>query len=170
MDTPSITRGTVNGSRSIRLPVTVVDRVARLSGTYVRLEGTLKRRPTTHELAAELGLSTAEVTELQRYLYEPTSLNQPIGDGGIELHDLIADPSAEAPDEVAAARVVPGGMHALLSTLDARERTVIELRYGLRRDRALSAAEVGRHLDLTRESIRQIEHRAMAKLRSPIRE
>ena len=162
----AITRGAVNGGRTIRLPVAALDHVKQLNITAARLEGTLGRRPTTAELAAELGMSTAEVVHLQRHLSAPASLSQPVGDTG-ELQDLIADPDAVAPDEAATAHVVPDEVRTLLSNLDDRERSIIELRYGISHGQACSAAEVGRHLNLSRERIRQIERRAMAKLRHP---
>jgi len=164
----SITRGIANQERTIRLPVHAGDTVSLLSKTSARMEGRLGRRPTTEELAHEAGLPVAQVEDTQRWMQDTTSLDQPIGtEGDLSLGDRVADAGQDPAGEVVAADAAPQ-IDRMLGHLDARERKILELRYGLDgigEPRTLE--DVSSHFDLTRERIRQIEVKAMCKLRHP---
>jgi len=164
----AITRGIANTGRTIRLPVHAGDTLSRLQKARVRLESELGRPATLAELAVDLDLTVAQVTETMRYSAETLSLSSPLReDGDAELGDLVADPNAESPFDAAAVSLLPAEIGRLLSPLDDREREILKLRFGLDRGEARTLEEVGEHFNLTRERIRQIEARAMSKLRHP---
>jgi len=164
----SITRGIANQERTIRLPVHAGDIVTLLTKTSSRLEGSLGRRPTVEELAHESGLSPAQVEDTQRWMQDTTSLDQPIGsEGDLSLGDRVADANEDPAGDVIAADTV-NQISRMLGRLDDRERRILTLRYGLDgggEPRTLE--DVSSHFDLTRERIRQIEVKAMCKLRHP---
>ena len=164
----SITRGIANQERTIRLPVHAGDVVTLLSKTSARLEGTLGRRPTVEELAHESGLTPAQVADTQRWMHDTSSLDQPIGtEGDLSLGDRVPDAGQDTAGEVIAADTSVQ-IARLLAQLDDRERRILMLRYGL--DGAgepRTLEDVSSHFDLTRERIRQIEVKAMCKLRHP---
>ena len=109
-----------------------------------------------------------KVTEALRFAAEPLSLSEPLReDGDAELGDVVEDRSAESPFEVAATALLPDEINRLLAPLDEREREILKLRFGLDRGEPRTLEEVGEHFNLTRERIRQIEARAMSKLRHP---
>ena len=164
----AITRGIANTGRTIRLPVHTGDLVLRLRKAVIALESDLGRRPSTEELAAALGWPAAQVVEMQRVATDPASLDAPLSeDSEDEFGDVVADASALSPFDAVAATLMPGAVERLLAPLDERERSVIRLRYGLDRGEPRTLDEVGTHFNLTRERIRQIESRAMSKLRHP---
>ncbi|MDA8043805.1 MAG: sigma-70 family RNA polymerase sigma factor [Actinomycetota bacterium] len=164
----AITRGIANTGRTVRLPVHAGDLLNRVVKARARLEGKLSRRPTTAELAADLGLDEYKVVEILRYAGDPISLSEPLRfDGDAELGDVVADHSAVSPFDAAAASLLAGEVAKLLVILDDRERAILELRFGLDRGEPRTLDEVGAHFNLTRERIRQIEARAMSKLRHP---
>ena len=164
----AITRGIANTGRTIRLPVHAGDTLTRLQKARARLELRNGRPATLSELAREVEMSEQKVTEALRFASEPLSLSEPIrDDGDAELGDLVEDRSAESPFEVAATALLPNEIKRLLSPLDEREREILTLRYGLDRGEPRTLEEVGEHFNLTRERIRQIEARAMSKLRHP---
>jgi len=164
----SITRGIANTGRSIRLPVHAGDVLARLRKTRLRIEMEQGRQATVAELAAELDLAPDKVVEALRFASEPLSLSEPIReDGEAELGDMVEDRSAVSPTDEVLVAMLPGEIARLLQPLDDRERAILTLRYGLDRGEPRSLEEVGEHFDLTRERIRQIESRAMSKLRHP---
>jgi len=147
----AITRGIANTGRTIRLPVHAGDTLARLQKARSRLELKLGRPATLSELAAE-----------------PLLLSEPLReDGDAELGDIVEDRSAESPFEVAATALLPAEIEKLLAPLDERERQILALRFGLDRGEPRTLEEVGEYFNLTRERIRQIEARAMSKLRHP---
>ena len=164
----AITRGIANQERTIRLPVHAGDTVTLLAKTSARLEGSLGRRPTTAELAHEAGLPVAQVEDTQQWMQDTTSLDQPIGaEGDLSLGDRVADAGQDPAGEVMAADTGVQ-IDRMLGNLDERERKILELRYGLDgvgEPRTLE--DVSSHFDLTRERIRQIEVKAMCKLRHP---
>jgi RNA polymerase sigma factor (sigma-70 family) len=164
----AITRGIANTGRTIRLPVHAGDTLARLQKARARLELKLGRPATLSELAAEVEMPEDKVTEALRFAAEPLSLSEPLReDGDAELGDVVEDRSAESPFEVAATSLLPEEIARLLAPLDEREREILKLRFGLDRGEPRTLEEVGEHFNLTRERIRQIEARAMSKLRHP---
>jgi RNA polymerase sigma factor (sigma-70 family) len=162
------TRGIANTGRTIRLPVHAGDTLARLQKARSRLELKLGRPATLSELAAEVEMPEDKVTEALRFAAEPLSLSEPLReDGDAELGDIVEDRSAESPFEVAATALLPDEIEKLLAPLDERERQILALRFGLDRGEPRTLEEVGEFFNLTRERIRQIEARAMSKLRHP---
>ncbi len=143
----AITRGIANTGRTIRLPVHAGDTLARLQKARSRLELKLGRPATLAELSAEVEMPEDKVTEALRFAVE--------------------DRSAESPFEVAATALLPAEIEKLLGPLDDRERQILALRFGLDRGEPRTLEEVGEYFNLTRERIRQIEARAMSKLRHP---
>ena len=164
----AITRGIANTGRTIRLPVHAGDTLTRLQKARARLELRYGRPATLSELADEVEMPEQKVTEALRFAAEPLSLSEPLReDGDAELGDVVEDRSAESPFEVAATALLLEEIKRLLSPLDEREREILTLRYGLDRGEPRTLEEVGEHFNLTRERIRQIEARAMSKLRHP---
>jgi RNA polymerase sigma factor (sigma-70 family) len=164
----AISRGIANSGRTVRLPVHAGDLLTRVTQARGRLEGQLSRRPSVGELAVELDLDEKKVTEILRYVGEPLSLSEPFGEtGDAELGDLVQDHSAVSPFDAAAASLLPSEVAKMLVALDERERGVLRLRFGLDGGQPGTLDQVGQHFGLTRERIRQIEARAMSKLRHP---
>ena len=164
----AITRGIANTGRTIRLPVHAGDLLMLVQKAQGQLQAKLGRAATLTELAAEVGLIEDKLAEVLRYRVEPLSLSEPLReDGDGELGDVVEDRSAESPFEAAAAALLPDEIGHLLAPLDAREREIIRLRFGLDRGEPRTLEEVGKYFDLTRERIRQSEVRAMCKLRHP---
>ena len=164
----AITRGIANTGRTIRLPVHAGDTLARLQKARSRLELKFGRQATLAELSAEVEMPEEKVTEALRFAAEPLSLSEPLReDGDAELGDVVEDRAAESPFEVAATSLLPEEISRLLAPLDTREREILKLRFGLDRGEPRTLEEVGEHFNLTRERIRQIEARAMSKLRHP---
>jgi len=164
----AITRGIANTGRTIRLPVHAGDTLARVQKAQARLELKYGRPTTLAELGAEVEMPEDKLIEALRFRAEPLSLSEPLReDGDAELGDVVEDRSAESPFEVAAVALLPEEIQRLLSPLDEREREILRLRFGLDRGEPRTLEEVGEHFNLTRERIRQIEARAMSKLRHP---
>jgi RNA polymerase sigma factor (sigma-70 family) len=166
----AITRGIANTGRTIRIPVHAGDTMSRVQRTRSRMELELGRHPTTKELAAEVDLPEDKVIETLLYAAEPLSLSEPLReDADAVLGDLVPDDGVPT-DRAATDSLVPELVDDLLSSLDEREREVLRLRYGLDRGEPRTLEEVGAQFELTRERIRQIEVRAMSKLRHPSNE
>jgi RNA polymerase sigma factor (sigma-70 family) len=164
----AITRGIANTGRTVRLPVHAGDLLNRVSQARSRLEAQLGRRPSTGELAQDLDVEESKVVEILRYVAEPLSLSEPLRAGSDgEFGDVVEDRAAVSPFDAAAASLLSGEVAKLLVVLDDRERVVLQLRFGLDRGEPRTLDEVGAHFHLTRERIRQIEARAMSKLRDP---
>ncbi len=164
----AITRGIANTGRTIRLPVHAGDTLARLQKARSRLELKYGRPATLTELAADVEMPEDKITEALRFANEPLSLSEPLReDGDAELGDVVEDRGAASPFEVAATSLLPEEIARLLAPLDEREREILKLRFGLDRGEPRTLEEVGEHFNLTRERIRQIEARAMSKLRHP---
>ena len=164
----SITRGIANTGRSIRLPVHAGDMVKQLQRTRAELEDTLGRRPSTGEIADAMGESFDKVRTLLAHLSEPVSLSAPLRDDSDgELGDIVGDQSAISPEEAMLEVALVDEVEKILAPLQDRERTVLRLRYGLDGGDPRTLDDVGEHFSLTRERIRQIEAKAMSKLRHP---
>ena len=164
----AITRGIANTGRTIRLPVHAGDTLARIQKARTRLELKLGRQATTLELATESELPEDKVIEALRFASEPLSLSEPLReDGDAELADVVEDRGTASPFDQAASAMLPDEVARLLDPLDEREREILRLRYGLDRGEPRTLEEVGEYFKLTRERIRQIEARAMSKLRHP---
>src|SRR5665213_2316592 len=162
------TRGIANIGRTIRLPVHAGDAIARVQKAQAHLELKFGRPATLAELGAEVEIPEHKLVEVLRFRAEPLSFSTPLReDGDAELGDVIEDRSADSPFEAAAASMLPEEIGRLLSPLDEREREILRLRFGLDRGKPRTLEEVGAHFNLTRERIRQIEARAMSKLRHP---
>ena len=162
----AITRGIANTGRTIRLPVHAGDLLARIQRCQTRLEIRLGRPPTPWELAAEAEITYERLIEALQFRSEPASLSERLReDGEAELGDMVVDVGAQTPFEAVALALLPGQIARLLANLDEREQEILRLRYGLGEDEPRTLEEVGEHFHLTRERIRQIESRAMAKLR-----
>jgi len=164
----AITRGLGNQGRTIRLPVHMVDVVRTVQETALSLGERLRRNPTLDEIAEASGLDLERVRIAMEAPGDTVSLDRPVGtDGDAELSDFVEDDDAADPFsaavEVSARRSLEKAMHML----DEREREVVRLRYGLEGGTPRTLSDVGKHFDLTRERIRQIEGRALAKLRHP---
>lgn len=165
----AIGRALADQGRTIRIPVHVVDVINRVTRTQRNLSQQLGRVATGAEVAAELEMSADKVQEVLRHAREPISLQTPVGEeDDTELGGLIADKGPD-PAELVAAGMLRGQLDAVLRTLTGREAEVILLRFGLDRGEARTLEEVGNALGVSRERIRQIEAKAMSKLRQPTR-
>ena len=166
----AVGRGVADKGRTIRLPVHMMERVRRALSMQRDLAESLGREPALEELAAELGEDIATVEELLTYARTPTSLETPVGeDGDAELGDFIEDRNADDPLEVAAKGLARQELLDVVAGLPERERIILELRFGLLDGEARTLDDVGRYFGLTRERIRQLEARALSKLRHPSR-
>jgi len=164
----SIGRGIADKGRTIRLPSHLMDLLSTLTRTSAVMLKSLGREPTVRELAEETGLPFEKVEAALQAAPDLVSLSVAIGeDGDHELGDLVADTTSETPFDLAAAAIERRDLLTLLGSLDSRERRVLEMRFGLSDDEPLTLDEVGRQFGLTRERIRQIEAKALTKLRHP---
>ncbi|MBN1374786.1 MAG: sigma-70 family RNA polymerase sigma factor [Dehalococcoidia bacterium] len=166
----AINRVISDQSRTIRLPVHTVETITKMNNARQKLLQKLGRKPTSDEIAFEMGVESDKIDWLISILYaEPVSLDIPIGDEDSQLSDFIEDEAGPAPEEEAAHSMLKEQFKDLLSSLTERERKIIEMRYGLDNEQGLTLKEVGHEFGLTRERIRQIEKEALAKLRHPSR-
>jgi RNA polymerase primary sigma factor len=164
----AITRGLGNQGRTIRLPVHMVDVVRTVQETALSLSERLRRRPTLEEIASASGLDVERIELALAAPSDTVSLERPVGsEGDAELGDFVEDGDALDPFEVAAGASARRHLEVALAMLDDTEREVIALRYGLDGSEPRTLSDVGKRFDLTRERVRQIEGRALAKLRHP---
>ena len=163
----AITRALANQARTIRLPVHVGVRLNKLQQISLRLQQELGREPTTEELAAQMGISPEKVQEIIQLSQEPVSLNCSLTDDeDFNLGNLIEDRSALTPVDAATHHLLRAHLEDLLERLTERERAVLSLRYGLTDGHSWTLQDIGKQFGLTRERIRQIEAKALDKLRS----
>jgi RNA polymerase primary sigma factor len=166
----AITRAMADQSRTIRLPVHIAEAISTLARVQRQLLQDLGREPTPQELAAELDIAPEKLSEMQKYGREPISLNTLLGeDGDSEFGDLIEDSGAIQPGEAVSFTLLQEQLQSVLGTLSEREAGVVSLRFGLADGRPKTFDEIGKVYGVTRERIRQIESKAMYRLRHPSR-
>jgi RNA polymerase primary sigma factor len=162
----AIVRALADKARTIRMPVHVVEKLNVIAGAERRLEAQLCRPPTLAEIAAQTGIPAPEVDSIKRSAQAPISLEKPVGDDeDSEFGELLADVAAECPYERAAKILALETLRAALEQLSLRERRVLQLRYGLGGEQPRTLEAIGRTLEVTRERARQIESRALEKLK-----
>lgn len=166
----AITRSIADQARTIRIPVHMVETINKLTKVQRSLLQKLGREPSTAEVAAEMGIPESKVIEIQQVAQEPVSLETPIGEeDDSHLGDFIEDTSAISPMEVAETNMLKEELNKVLDTLNPREAMVLILRYGLRDNKPRTLEEVGKVFNVTRERIRQIEAKALRRLKNPNR-
>jgi RNA polymerase primary sigma factor len=166
----AITRDIADKARTIRIPVHMVETINKLIRTSRRLSQEYGREPTSEEVAKGMGISPEKVREIIKISQEPVSLEMPIGEEeDSHLGDFIEDRSTMPPVEAASLNLLKDQVEEVLSTLTPRERRVLQLRFGLEDGRSRTLEEVGKEFGVTRERIRQIEAKALRKLRHPSR-
>jgi len=163
----AITRAIADKSRTIRVPVHMMDTITQMQTAENTLTKRLGRVPNDAEIAEEAGLTVVKVREAKRVAPEPISLFEPVGEDNATIGDFIEDHEAGVPFELVLARLNQADLREVLARLNERERQVIEMRYGLGPDEPKTLDEVGRHFNVTRERIRQIESKALSKMRNP---
>lgn len=166
----AITRAIADQARTIRIPVHMVETINRLKKAHSRLLHENGYDPSEEQIAEYMGLSVERVREIMRVAQEPVSMETPIGpEEDSRLVDFIRDEDAPAPDDAALKSITNEDIDAVLHTLAPREEEVVRLRFGLRDGRCHTLEEVGSQFNVTRERIRQIEAKALRKLRHPVR-
>jgi RNA polymerase primary sigma factor len=166
----AITRSIADQARTIRIPVHMVERINKLIRTSRRLAQELGREPTIEDIAVELELSPSQVANILKIAQQPLSLEMPVGEeGDSSLGDFIEDQRLPVPADAASDQLLKEQISAILDTLNPRESRILQLRFGLRNERTHTLEEVGRKFGVTRERIRQIEAKALRKLRHPSR-
>lgn len=166
----AITRAIADQARTIRIPVHMVETINKLVRVSRRLSQELGREPTPDEIAQEMGISEERVREIQKIAQDPVSLETPIGEeDDSRLSDFIEDEGSAAPTEAVSFTMLKEQLLGVLDTLTPREEKVLRLRYGLDDGRQRTLEEVGKEFNVTRERIRQIEAKALRKLRHPSR-
>ncbi len=166
----AITRAIADQARTIRIPVHMVETINKLIRTSRHLLQQLGREPTPEELSKELEMPIEKVMEIQKIAQDPVSLETPIGEeDDSHLGDFIQDDDSPAPQDSAAYTLLKEQLNEVMNTLTPREAKVLRLRFGLDDGKARTLEEVGREFDVTRERIRQIEAKALRKLRHPSR-
>ena len=166
----AITRAIADQARTIRIPVHMVETINKLIRTSRHLLQQLGREPTPEEIAAEMEIPVEKVTEIQKIAQDPVSLETPIGEeDDSHLGDFIQDDDSPAPQEAAAYTLLREQLEEVMKTLTPREAKVLKLRFGLEDGKSRTLEEVGKEFNVTRERIRQIEAKALRKLRHPSR-
>ena len=166
----AITRAIADQARTIRIPVHMVETINKLKKVTRKLAQELSRKPTEDELAAEMNVSISKLREIIKIAQEPLSLETPIGkEEDSRLGDFIQDDNVDAPVKMVASELLKEDLAEVLCTLSPRERDVLRLRFGMDDGRQRTLEEVGQLFGVTRERIRQIEAKALRKLRHPNR-
>ncbi len=166
----SIKRALANQSKTIRLPVHLVDKIAKMRRTAMALTEELGREPTDEELAMELQIPTNKVAHLKSVSVRPTSLDAPIGEDGDSgtFGDIVGDENAASPFESLSERTRTSDLHSMIDSLEPREAEILRYRFGLDGYDELTLEEVGRKFKVTRERIRQLQNIALSKMRKAI--
>ena len=166
----AITRAIADQARTIRIPVHMVESINKVHRVQRQMLQELEREPTIEELADKVGMTAVRVREIMRISQDPLSLDSPVGEeDDSNLADFIEDAQAEAPAEIAARMMLNSAVLEALGELNEREQQVVRLRFGLEDGQARTLEEVGKEFGVTRERIRQIESKTLAKLRHPHR-
>jgi RNA polymerase primary sigma factor len=166
----AITRSIADQARTIRIPVHMVESINRVHRMQRQMVQELEREPTVDELAERVGMTPERVREIQRISLDPLSLDSPVGEEDDSyLADFIKDDGAEEPLDVATRQMLQDAVRDVLDELNDREKQVVRLRFGLDDEQARTLEEVGKEFGVTRERIRQIESKTLAKLRHPHR-
>ena len=166
----AITRAIADQARTIRIPVHMVETINKVTRVQRQMLQELGREPTVEELGEKVGMPPERVREIQRISQEPVSLEAPVGDEDDSLlGDFVEDPGAIAPADAAARALLTEAVEEALEQLSDRERQVVRLRFGLDDGQLRTLEEVGKEFGVTRERIRQIESKTLAKLRHPTR-
>jgi RNA polymerase primary sigma factor len=162
----TIKRALANQSKTIRLPVHLVDKVAKVRRVSLQMSDELGREPTDDELAEELGIATHKVARLKSVGIRPASLDAPIGDDdSTEFGAIVGDEQAQTPFELLRDKNLRGEVDGLIAVLDSREKKIISQRFGLDGGKPKTLEDVGKNFGVTRERIRQLQNIALAKLR-----
>ncbi len=166
----AISRAIADQARTIRIPVHMVETINKLARTARQLWQKLGREPTESEIAQAMGMSEEKIAEIRKVAQEPTSLETPTGEeGDSEFYDFVVDENAKSPADNVVQTMLKEQLLAVIETLTPREQKVIRLRYGLDDAHPRTLEEVGKEFNVTRERIRQIEAKALKKLRNPSR-
>jgi RNA polymerase primary sigma factor len=165
----SIKRALANQSKTIRLPVHLVDKISKMRRTAMRLQEEFGREPTDEELGEELGISASRVSQMRMAAIRPASLDAPIGDeDSNNFAEVVQDENADTPYEQLEDKTVTGMLQEMVKTLDDREATILRYRFGLDGGPERTLEEVGKKFNVTRERVRQIQNIALRKLRKMI--
>lgn len=166
----AITRAIADQARIIRIPVHMVETIHKLSRVSKQLTQELGRDPSNAEIAERMGITEQRVNEIQKIALDPISLESPVGEEDeSKISDFVEDESMKSPTDSAAQDILKSQLMAVIETLTPREQKVIRLRYGLDDNHPRTLEEVGKEFNVTRERIRQIEAKALRKLRNPNR-
>jgi RNA polymerase primary sigma factor len=166
----SIKRALANQTKTIRLPIHLVDKIGRIRRVSSRMMEELGREPTDDELADEIGLSTAKVAALKSASLRPASLDEPIQDGeSFQFGDIVGDEESDSPFEALRDKDALEEIEEVLGVLDDRERMIIHLRFGFGGEEPKTLEEIGDIFRVTRERIRQVQNLALRKLRGALR-
>ena len=166
----AITRAIADQARTIRIPVHMVEIINKLARTRRDLQQTLGREPTDEEIGEALGITAERVREIVKVAQDPVSLETPIGEEeDSHLGDFVEDKEAPSPSEAASLTMLRNEVDEILDTLTPRERRALQLRFGLIDGQQRTLEEVGKRFGVTRERVRQIEAKALRKLRHPSR-
>ena len=165
----AITRALIDQTKTIRVPVHMMEFYNRVTKASRELTQELGREPSDDEIAKKLGVPARKVEEVFRAIQDPIALQTPVGDEDTELEDFIGDKNAPSPFNDAENKEISGYIKKVLGTLTPKEEKVIRMRFGIGVDRDHTLEEVGRHLTITRERVRQIEAKALRKLKHPSR-
>jgi RNA polymerase primary sigma factor len=162
----SIKRALANQSKTIRLPVHLVEKISTMRRVSLQMSEELGREPTDEELAEEIGISSSKVSQLKTAATRPSSLNATIGeDDSVELGEMIGDENARTPFELLSDKNLRSQLNDLFKLLDEREQKIIFQRFGLDGGRPRTLEEVGKRFGVTRERIRQLQNEALVKMR-----
>jgi len=162
----SIKRALANQSKTIRLPVHLVDKIARMRRLQMLLQEELGREPTNDEIALEMGMPVNKIAHLKTVSVRPTSLDAPVGeDDDTEFGDLVGDENASTPFDDLRSKSLVRDIYDMMDELEEREALILKMRFGLGGERPKTLEEVGQHFDITRERVRQLQNMALTRMR-----